>query len=97
MFVIETLLADDSRESLLANLDFHLCIEGSILCINQSHTDALVAGNGVIACGHLAHLLSVLEHSVAVTGNRLVAELDADDALGNALGLLLLQSLQLPT
>ena len=91
MLVVEALLDDSALERLLANLHFHLSAELAVGGIDQRHADALARRDRVVACGHLANLLTLEEHLVAVTGDSLVGQLDAHDATLRAFGLLLLQ------
>ena len=91
VFVVETLSADGAWESLLANLNLHLGVESRTAAVDESHADALIGGDGVIARRHLANDLSVFQYAVSMTGNGLVVQLDAYQFLVGTFRLLLCQ------
>ena len=85
----EFLLDDGAGEGLLADTDLNGSVEGGIAGIDEGHTDALVDGEAVVAGGDDADLLAIDLHGIAIAGDGLVVQLDADNLLGNAVRLLL--------
>ena len=85
----EFLLDDGAGEGLLTDTDLNGSVEGGIAGIDEGHTDALVDGEAVVAGGDDADLLAIDLHGIAIAGDGLVVQLDADNLLGNAVRLLL--------
>ena len=93
VLVVETLLHHYAGISLLADLYLQLCAKLSILGVDESHADRLVCRYGMVTGGHLADLLTFVEHLVSVPRNGAILKLDADNSLLRTLCLLLCKSL----
>ena len=90
MFVVELFLDDFARECLFADLYLQRGVELGVLCLDEGHADALVHAEAMIAGRHFAHLLALhVEDSIAVAGDCLICEFDADELLCDAVCLLL--------
>ena len=90
MFIVKFLLYHFAGEHFLANLDGKRCVELGELCLDESHADALIDAEAVVARRDFDHLFAVhVEHRIAVTWDCFVCEFDADELLRHAVGLLL--------
>ena len=93
VFLVELLLYYNSGEGLLAYLHFQWCSQLVVWHLNESHAEALVGRDGVVAGGHLAYHLAVLHNGIAMARNGLSFEFDANETALNAVLLLVNESL----
>ena len=90
MFIVKFLLYHFAFEHFLAYLDGKGSVEFGELCLDESHADALIDAEAMIARRYFTHYFALgVEDCVAVTRNCFVCKFDADELLSNAVGLLL--------
>lgn len=90
MFIVKFLLDNFALEDFLADLDREWCVEFCIVGLDESHADALVHAEAMIAGRYFAHDFAFsVEDSIAVTRDCLVHEFYADELLCDAICLLL--------
>ena len=90
MFIVKFLLDNFALEDFLADLDKEWGVEFCIVGLDESHADALVHAEAMIAGCDFANLFAFgIEDCITVTRDCFIHEFDADELLWNAVCLLL--------
>ena len=94
MFIVEFLFNYCAGEHFLANLNLQGGVELCVFRLDESHADAFIDGEAVVAGGNFADgFACFVQDGIAVTWDGFVGQFDADEFLCHAVCFLLCQGL----